>query len=257
VRDLFDRGARATRNTRTIVRRPDMNGWLRCVTILGLVCLCAASSGAEDVQQWHWWTNEIGLHRKFTVILHGQNRTRRPLGEFWQARLGPIGMYTIRPRAYLVGGYYYRREGQPLEPGIGDSHRYFGGIQQYSFLPETRVAPPLLLESRGLMERFAGGPAGTRTNFNRKRYRARLTIRDRAVSPLLGYEIFFDRHGLWANRPHGGVRWTPNPRVMLDIGYYWDGRTARVGQTRHLFFTNLLLKLRQPKDPDFPDRPTF
>lgn len=221
--------------------------------------LWAGSSGvrAEDVQQWHWWTNEIDVSRKATIIVHGQFRTKRPMAEFLQGRVGAILLYSVRPKNYLVAGYFYRREPQPLRPGSGDSHRYFGGFQNYVFTPEGETMPPLLLENRALVEYFAAGPEGTRTDFTRARYRFRASIRDVPISPLLGYEIFFDTQGLWGNRPHGGVRWNMNSRVMLDIGYYWDARSPRVGRRTHLFFTNLLVRVHKVRDPEFPNRPTF
>jgi hypothetical protein len=232
--------------------------WWRLAGFVALSTLCAAGSRAEDLQIWHWWTNEVDLSRKTTLILHSQFRTNRPMADFWQGRGGPIILYSTRPGFYLVGGYYYRRERSPFTPGqSGDSHRYFGGFQQYIFTPATENVPPLLLESRGLVERFAGGPRGTLTDFTRIRYRLRASLRNRVVSPLLGYEVLFDPQGLWANRPHAGVRWNPNQRIMLDVGVYYDARTPRIGRRTPLFFTNLLVRVRKVRDPEFPDRPTF
>ncbi|MFN3321887.1 MAG: DUF2490 domain-containing protein [Bryobacteraceae bacterium] len=228
----------------------------RLLALAGLLGLLAPVLRAEDMQMWHWWTNEIGINKKAFVIVHSQFRTKRPIGEFLQGRWGPILMYSPKPRLYLVGGYYYRREPAPRQPGTGDSHRYFGGMQNYFYLGGDEK-PKYFLESRILLERFQGGPEGTLTDYTRLRYRSRISLYGKKVSPLLGYEVFAWRNGLWANRPHAGIRWIPSPRVMLDIGYYWDGRRPGAGTPRHLIFTNLLLKLRKVEDPDVPNRPTF
>lgn len=197
-------------------------------------------------------------------MLHTQRRSNMPMGEFWQGRAGPIGFYSFRPGQYLVGGYYYRRERAPVTGGNGDSHRLFGGMQNYFFTPDTAEVPKIWLESRLLTERFFGGPLGTQTNYTRVRYRGRASFADWKVSPMIGHEIFFDfgvrpgdRGGLWAHRPHAGVRWRPTSNIMLDVGYYYDGRRPRVGSTSHLIFTNLLIRLRTAPGDDFPTRPTF
>lgn len=224
---------------------------------LAIFGMFAASGAAEDVQMWHWWTNEVDLTRRVSLVLHGQFRTTRPLGEFLQARTGPILRFYVKPKTAIVAGYFYRGEPNRLTAGWGDSHRAFGGFEDYRFLGETGSRAASLLETRFLTERFYGGPAGTLTNYTRFRYRHRWSQRDWRVSPLFGYEVFFFTDGLWGNRPHGGIRWRASPRVMLDVGYYWDGRTPRAGAQNHLIFTNLLIRLRRTPDPDFPNRPAF
>lgn len=211
----------------------------------------------EEVQAWHWWTNEISLNSKFTVIMHGQFRTKRPLGELIQARTGPILRYYIKPKTTVVGGYFYRGEQQPRAEGLGDSHRLFAGMEDYKFTPKKRGLPAGLLESRFLVERYFGGPEGSLTSFTRLRYRNRFSFREWKVSPLFGYEVFAFPNEFWGQRPHGGIRWIINEKMMLDTGYYWDGRAPRAGTQRHLFFTNLLIRFKKVPDPDFPNRPAF
>jgi hypothetical protein len=211
----------------------------------------------EDMQMWHWWTNEIDLSRKVSLVIHGQFRSVRPMGEFLQGRTGPIVRYYIAPKTALVGGYFYRREPNRQSEGWGDSHRYFGGIEDYKFLEKAGRAPATLLETRFLVERFAGGPEGTLTDYTRFRYRNRLSFREWKVSPLVGYEAFFFTNELWAHRPHGGIRWRASDKVMLDAGYYWDGRQPRAGSQNHLIFTNLLIRFKRTPNPDFPNRPAF
>jgi hypothetical protein len=206
---------------------------------------------------WHWWTNEVDLNRKFSFVLHAQFRTTRPLGELFQARTGPILRFYIKPKTAFVAGYFYRREPNRLTPGWGDSHRYFGGIEDYKFFDRAGQLPATLLETRFLTERFFDGPAGTLTDYTRFRHRNRLSFKDWRVSPLFGYEVFFFTDGFWGQRPHGGIRWRANSRMMLDVGYIWDARAPRAGAQRHLFFTNLLIRLRQNPDPEFPNRPAF
>lgn len=212
---------------------------------------------AEDMQLWHWWTNEVDLSRRFTLVLHAQLRTTRPLGEYVNGRVGPILRFYVAPKTALVGGYFYRREPNRQSDGWGDSHRYFGGIENYKFLEEAGPVPATLLETRTLVERLVGGPAGSLTNYTRIRHRNRLSFREWKVSPLIGYEIFTFTDGLWAQRPHVGIRWRASDKVMLDVGYYWDGREPRAGSRNHLFFTNLLIRLKRNPDPDFPNRPAF
>jgi hypothetical protein len=230
------------------VRRP----WLAA-----LLLALPGAVRAEDVQMWHWWTNEVDLSRRFSLVLHGQFRTVRPLGEFLQGRTGPILRFYVLRKTALVGGYFYRREPNRLSPGWGDSHRYFAGIENYKFIDGTGGLAPVLLETRFLTERFQGGPAGTLTNYTRLRYRNRLSFREWKVSPLLGYEVFTFADSFWGQRPHAGIRWRANPKVMVDVGYYWDGRAPRAGAQRHLLFTNLLIRFKRTPDPDFPNRPAF
>jgi len=213
--------------------------------------------GAEDAQMWHWWTNEFDLSRKFSLVLHGQFRSKRPLGEFLQGRTGPILRYYVKPKTAIVGGYFYRREPNRNTTGFGDSHRYFGGIENYKFLGQPGSKTSTLLETRFLGERLAGGPAGTLTDYTRLRHRHRLSFREWKVSPLVGYEIFTFTNALWAQRPHAGIRWRANAKVMVDIGYYYDARVPRTGTRRHLIFTNLLIRFKRTPNPDFPDRPSF
>lgn len=222
-----------------------------------LFLLAPLALGASDLQVWNWWTNEFDVSRKVSLVLHGQTRTTRPLGDFLQARTGLIGRYYIRPKTSIVGGYFYRREPQRSPEGWGDSHRLFTGLENYKFLgaPKTRTAT--LLETRFLTERFFAGPQGTLTDYTRFRHRHRVSFREWKVSPLLGYEVFFFTNGLWGQRPHGGLRWRAHPKVMIDFGYYYDARAPRAGTSRHLIFTNLLLRFKRTPNPDFPDRPSF
>lgn len=226
--------------------------WLLLILLMGPVV-----GRAEDMQMWHWWTNEIDLSRRFSLVLHGQFRTIRPLGEFRQGRTGPILRFYVAPKTALVAGYFYRLEPNRIRDGWGDSHRFFAGLENYKFLDPGGKVPALLLETRFLTERFAGGPEGTLTDYTRFRHRHRLSFREWRVSPLVGYEIFTFTDGYWGQRPHGGVRWRANDKVMLDVGYNWDGRAPRAGARNHLFFTNLLIRFKRNPDPDFPNRPAF
>ncbi len=242
---------------------------VRCRALIAALLLAIVGPGteklrAEDIQQWTWLNPEFQWTRKFSTILHGQLRSDRPMAEFWQARVGTVGLYQMRPGMYAVGGYYYRRERAPVSGGNGDSHRVFGGLQNYFFTPETERHHSVLIESRALMEHFFAGPAGTATDFTRFRYRARASFANWKVSPLVGHEAFFhfgmrpgEGFGLWGNRPHAGVRWRPNARTILDVGYYYDARAPGIGTPKHLFFTNLLIRVRKRPDVDFPNRPTF
>ncbi len=225
--------------------------------LAALVLAAPGALRAEELQLWHWWTNEFDLSRKLSLVLHGQFRTVRPLREFVQGRTGPILRYFVLPRTALVGGYYYRREPNVRSPGFGDSHRYFGGIVNYKLLNRKAGWSPALLETRILLERFQGGPAGTLTNYTRLRYRNRLSFREWKISPLLGYEVFTFTGSFWGQRPQGGIRWRAHPRVMLDVGYFWDGRAPRAGAQRHVLFTNLLIRFKRAPDPDPPKRPPF
>ncbi len=246
-----------------------MERWVRRRSLIAALVLALAGPWAvnlcaEDIQQWHWLNPEFQWTRKLSTILHGQLRTHRPLAEFWQARVGTVALYQVRPGMYAVGGYYYRRERAPISGGNGDSHRFFGGVQNYFFTPETERHHSVLIESRALLERFAWGPAGALTNYTRIRYRARASFANWKVSPLVGQEMFWDLgvrgdsgFGFWGQRPHAGVRWRPNSRTILDVGYYYDGRTPRIGTPKHLFFTNLLIRVKKRPDVDFPNRPTF
>jgi hypothetical protein len=179
------------------------------------------------------------------------------MGEFLQARTGPILRVYVKPKTALVGAYYYRREQNRLEPGWGDSHRFFGGIENYKFLGEAGSRKSVLLETRFLAEHLFGGPAGTLTNYTRLRHRNRVSFREWKVSPLLGYEALTFTNGFWAHRPHGGIRWKASNRFVVDAGYLWDGRSPRAGRQGHRFFTNLLVRFKRMPDPDFPDRPAF
>lgn len=225
--------------------------------LLAAALFVPGQARAEDAQAWHWWTNEVDLTRKMSLVVHGQFRTKRPLGEFLQGRSGPILRYYIKPKRALVGGYFYLREPQPGRLSFGDSHRYFGGIEDYQLLDKKGALPASLFETRFLAERFAGGPAGTLTNYTRFRHRNRFSFREWKVSPLLGYEALFFHDGFWGQRPHGGIRWTPNSKMMLDVGYIWDGRAPRAGARNGLIFTNFLIRFKRTPDPDFPNRPAF
>ena len=228
------------------------------LTILAFVLAwCASTAAAEDVQIWHWSTNEFALSPKFTAVLHGQLRTPRPLGEFLQARTGPIIRYYIAPKTSVAAGYYYRREPNRQSEGWGDSHRYFGGIEDYRFFDEAGILPASLLETRTLVEYLHGAPEGSLTNYTRIRHRNRFSFREWTVSPLFGYEIFFFKDALWGPRPHAGVRWRMNSKMMLDVAYMWDARQERAGARKHLIFTNLLIRFKRDPESDFPNRPPF
>ncbi|MCL4796712.1 MAG: DUF2490 domain-containing protein [Bryobacteraceae bacterium] len=230
---------------------------MRTLFLPAALLLTPLAGWAEDAQIWHWSNNEVDLTRRVSLLIHGQARSKRPGGEWLQYRSGPILRYYIKPKRALVGGYFYRREPQPGRLGFGDSHRYFGGIEDYQLLNRKGLLPASLLESRFLVERFAGGPEGTLTNYTRFRHRNRFSFRDWKVSPMVGYEIFFFTNGLWGQRPHGGIRLTPNDRVLLDIAYMWDARTPRAGRQRPVLFTNLLIRFKRVPDPEFPNRPPF
>lgn len=230
--------------------------WIRIRVVLLLVAASLAAR-AEDVQMWHWWTNEVDLSKRFSLVLHGQFRSTRPMGEFLQGRTGPILRYYVAPKTALVAGYFYRVEPNRTSEGWGDSHRFFAGIENYKFLKEAGPVPATLLETRFLVERFAAGPENTLTDYTRIRHRHRLSFRDWKVSPLLGYEFFAFPDGVWGQRPHGGVRWRASDKVMLDVGYIWDARQPRAGSRNHLIFTNLLVRFKRNPDPDFPNRPAF
>jgi hypothetical protein len=231
--------------------------WALRLLVAAWLGAASGAARAEELEMWHWWNQEFELSRKVSVVLHGQFRTVRPLHDFLQGRVGPIVKFLILPRTALVGGYYYRREPNGRSPGFGDSHRYFGGIVNNSFLRQRGALPPALLETRFLTERFQDGPAGALTNYTRFRYRNRLSFREWKVSPLLGYEVFTFVRSFWGQRPLAGVRWRAHPRVMVNAGYFWDGRAPRAGARRHVLFTNLLIRFKRTPDTDLPKRPPF
>lgn len=225
--------------------------------LAALLWALPGAARAEDLQMWHWWASEFTVNGKLSLVLHGQFRTVRPLNDFLQGRAGPVLKFFVWPRTALVGGYYYRREPNGRSPGFGDSHRYFGGIVNHKFLNRQGGMPPALLETRFLTERFQDGPAGTLTNYTRFRYRNRLSFRESKLSPLLGYEVLTFVGSFWGQRPLAGLRWRAHRRLMVDVGYFWDGRAARAGASRHVVFTNLLFRFDRAPDSEDSTRPSF
>lgn len=230
---------------------------IRFWNLTGWLLLAAAPGYAADAQVWHWWTNEIGVTDRVSVIIHGQHRTNRFSGDFLQGRTGPILRYKVTKKTTLISGYYYRREPEPRRDTWGDSHRLFGGIENYADFGRYHRLPASRLESRLLVERFFNGPAGTLTDYTRLRHRHRFSFTEWTVSPLLGYEVLAWREGLWGQRPHGGIRWQVNSSIMLDMAYQWDGRVPGAGSRNQLIFTNLFVRFGRKPSADYPNRPPF
>jgi hypothetical protein len=184
-------------------------------------------SAASEFWSWHSVDLTVQKTSHLEWILHSRFRTRE--GELQQGRSGTLLRMTPRSRVALIAGYYYGRE-EGTRDEWRDSHRMFGGAEGslYRRGPEA-------LNSRLVVERFS--PAG-QADFWRFRQRIQLGTQ-RRWGPVGSVEWFFDTKGYLATRYTGGLQWRPSGWTSVQVGYFFDSRTAALGPSRHFVTTSV------------------
>jgi hypothetical protein len=196
------------------------------VIVLALLLGLPAALQAQPMESWH--TTDFAYVRGSKLfMLHTQLRTSSRWSHIYHGRTGPWFQFLHRGVTYGSAYYYQHNHLNGRDPE--DSHRSFTWIDFPVHKGSNRVM------NRAMYERFFGS---SRPAFNRYRYQVRYQ-REGTWTPLISWEAFLDRHGVFAWRYSAGIRHALNKTSELDAGYFYDQRRMNVGGPRHVLFTNL------------------
>lgn len=183
-------------------------------------------------ETWTWHVFDFVPVKTARVEWTLHSRVRINGGELQQGRSGTILKVNVSPRVSTIGGYYYGRETDSFDDWK-NFHRIFGGLE----VPVYRTRRGTVT-GRSLVERFF---PEDRSRYNRYRHRARFASNGR-VGPFAQVEWFFDNRGFLSTRYSGGVRWRPTREAVIECGYLYEARTARLGADRHVIVTSVTLE---------------
>jgi hypothetical protein len=187
---------------------------------------------AADTGSLHVFNADVNLSERWRLTLHFRLRTYHHLGQYHEARTGPILQFTPHRRITLQQGYYFADQDGASRQDVR-TQRFFGGAA-VRFWPDRGILRPLqpVLESRTLVERFAGGPL---SGYSRVRQRVLLTAQ-RPWAPM-GYLETLRAHQGFRWRAGAGLQFPPVQGWQSTVGY--EFRQNQAGPGIHLVTTQI------------------
>lgn len=201
---------------------------------IGLLLALTPRLFGQGLESLHGF-NTVLTEGRFSLTLHSRLRHTDPLGELYQARLGPILNVRLTIRISAIGGHYFSRQ----DDGTGNwtsQQRTFGGAELTPFRNSR-----FTIEGRSLVERFYGGPVDP---YMRYRERVRITGPGRNLRPIGHAEVLFTQDRV-LHRYMAGLRWQPAFLLTAETGY--EVRISN-GAAAHIIGTTLNFRPFRPKE---------